>query len=988
MSLDPIKTREFRKALSARSRDELLRIVKMQDQDLYDQVMQIEMVFKEKLTHLQWSDGTTIEGRDLSNEELALLIDEPFQVQEHLLDMGINAEKQRELHAISDSVTWVKTFLRDEDGDPIAPRVYQILPMRSESHRKILRWGRRCLVAGTEVLTTKGIKKIEDITTDDMVYSEHGKPIKVLEIVPQGKQEVIEILHGNKKLAASTLDHRWLFSNNTNGDKYANPYVSTPELARKKDLCIERRFVKAPLGDISEPHAYALGALMGDGCKLSSNTRSLISSADEPVVANVAYELKADYKKYKGNNYTWAVTGIPNHNSWISGLYAHEKSPDLETLKTWDRDSLLRFVAGLIDTDGSVFTSGLRLFVNMSSQSKDIIDTYVWAVKSLWQCEPGINIDNRDKYVNGPCFSADITSNLNSIRIVKELSPYLKTERKQFKSEYDDLPRQRSESRIGIIFGAKYLAETYDISVDSSTQLYLLANEGLVTHNTGKSFYMALTMLHKAMTIPNYKVIVVAPQIKHTKILYDEVVNIIENNPYVESNVSRYIQSPSPEVNFITGSFIRFFTAGTKSAGNADSARGQEADLIILDEMDYLHPDDLVALLAMLQDTRKNKGKKILIGASTPTGAHEVFYEWCTSPKSLFTEFYFPSYVNPEWSDEMEQEMRGLYRTTNSYRHEIEADWGENAEGVYPRRYLDVAFSKDNEWEYKDHRVNKDSDFFIGVDWDKYGAGTNIVVLERYSRNYVDKGLANKFRIAFREETVREEFTYTNAVRRVIELNERFNPKFIYVDRGAGEVQVELLHEAGIANPFSGLGKKVKGISFKEIIEARDPFTKQPRRMETKPFMVDNLYQFLENELVAIPNDDNELYHQLLSYVVLRTSQNGNPVFGSLNDNPDHAHDALLLACLAFTENYGDFFNLDLATESRVVSNKFFIPMFAGEAGQREHEGKVKPHSDNPSIANPFEPPDAIMDEQVSKITRAMPGASRGSKSVIRRKSF
>lgn len=639
MSLDPIRTKKFRDTLATKKREDLLRLIKLQDEETYEEVLKIESVFRNQLGHLKWADGEDIIERDLTNEELASLIDEPFEPSEHLYDLGLNAEKQRELHLISDPVLWAKNFLKDPDGDPIHLRAYQALMLRNPSERKVMRWGRRL----------------------------------------------------------------------------------------------------------------------------------------------------------------------------------------------------------------------------------------------------------------------------------------------------------------------------------------------------GKSFSMTILMLHRAITQQNYRVVVVAPEIKHTKVLYDEIIGLIDANEYLQVNIPRAVQSPSPEINFLTGSTIKFFTAGTKSAGNANSTRGQEADLIILDEMDYLHPDDLIAVMAMLQDTKKNRQKKILVGASTPSGAHEVFYDWCTARDSIFTEFYFPAYVNPHWGPEMEAEMRHMYKSPNAYKHEVEADWGDNQEGVYPRRYLDTAFDNSYTWEYEDYRTSV-GDFFIGVDWDKYGAGTNICVIERCAKDHYDQRLAGKLRLVYREETPRDEFTYTKAVRRVIELNEKFNPKYIYVDRGAGETQVELLHEEGIRNPFSGLGKKVKGISFKEIIVARDPFTKREEKKETKPFMVDNLYQMLENELLAIPASDTDLYHQLLSYIRVRQTQTGQPVFGTINDGPDHAHDALILACLAFTQNYGQFFNIGIDAKPKALSNKFFMPMYVDEARG--------PKSENTRLHSPYEPSDDIIDEKPSKITRSVPFAARGSKNAYRRKSF
>jgi replicative DNA helicase len=350
--------------------------------------------------------------------------------------------------------------------------------------------------------------------------------------------------------------------------------------------------------------------------------------------------------------------------------------------------------------------------------------------------------------------------------------------------------------------------------------------------------------------------------------------------------------------------------------------------------MDYMHADDLDALYAMLQKTAEDQPDKILIGASTPTGRRERFWEWCRSAR--FQEFWFPSYCNPYFSKEQEDEFREQY-SEMGYRHEIEADWGEDAEGVYPRKFIDKAFI-DPSWDYTPEIQSARSFYTIGVDWDKYGAGTNIVVLETCNENYEDERFRNKVRVVYREEIPKSEYTLTNGVNRIVELNESFHPKHIYVDRGYGEVQVELLRKYGTENPKSNLRDRVKGIGFGESIEIRDPYTKLPIKKEIKPYMVDNLTQYLEREAILFPASDEELYMQLISYVVVRTTQMGRPIFEAGGSAMDHAHDALMLALLAITQNYGDFSKLKVARNTESFSNTFFMPKTSSASDDGDKE--------------------------------------------------
>lgn len=437
----------------------------------------------------------------------------------------------------------------------------------------------------------------------------------------------------------------------------------------------------------------------------------------------------------------------------------------------------------------------------------------------------------------------------------------------------------------------------------------------------GKSFSMAIQLLHYCYTSKDGRCLVVAPMKSHVELIYQEVLRLASKSDVVSESITRKITSPQFFIQFSNGSTIRFFTSGMKSGGKSDVARGQEAHIIVLDEMDYMGNDDLDALYAMLQKTAEDQPDKLMIGASTPTGRRERFWEWSMS--SRFKEFWFPSYCNPFFSKEQEEEFREQY-SASAYRHEIEADWGEDSEGVYPRRFVDRAFIEPS-WQYIAGRQSARSFHIIGVDWDKYGAGTNIVVLEVCDDNYEDERFAGKVRLAYREEIEKSEYTLTLAVDRIIELNQLFQPKHIYVDRGYGEVQVELLTKYGVENPSSKMRERIKGVSFAESIEVRDPYTKLMIKKEIKPFMVDNLRQFLEKGNIYFSANDEEMYMQLISYVVVKMTSSGRPVFEAGGSAVDHAHDALILALLAITQNYGEFSKGNYVSKTESFSNEFFL---------------------------------------------------------------
>ena len=229
-------------------------------------------------------------------------------------------------------------------------------------------------------------------------------------------------------------------------------------------------------------------------------------------------------------------------------------------------------------------------------------------------------------------------------------------------------------------------------------------------------------------------------------------------------------------------------------------------------------PDDYSTISAIALEDPERIGMWV---ASTPTGARGMFYRICTElkfnlddkirpvntrehgyiydekkydrSKSLgWKEFYFPSMVNPNWSEKMEKEARAEYSEL-TYQHEVLAEFGTETEGVFNKQYIDEAASLAYQLE---ERRTKDGPIAIGIDWDKYGDTTNIVVVQydpndiRRSRpeiNRVDNGFG-RFRVINHIKIPKSEMQYDVAVRTIIDLDKRYNPFAIRADRGAGNV--------------------------------------------------------------------------------------------------------------------------------------------------------------------------------------------------------
>jgi len=470
--------------------------------------------------------------------------------------------------------------------------------------------------------------------------------------------------------------------------------------------------------------------------------------------------------------------------------------------------------------------------------------------------------------------------------------------------------------------------QTYDVFVPETHNLVV---EDVLVHNT---WTMTAHMLWVAFTCnggtelkKGATCLVATPYDTQAREIFDQLNNFISNNPVLEASVESIRRSPY-EIVFKNKSRIKLYTAGTRSGTEGGSLRGQKASWLYMDEVDYLGDKDFEAIYAITLEAPKRIGVMV---ASTPTGRRGKFYQICTQQKMNQTvemyhggadatgplanqfdintydrntaegwqEFYFPTMVNPEWSPSMEKELKGLY-TEVAYEHEVMAEFGTEMVGVFNKDYIDEASSNGYSL-LSQPRI--DSPIAIGVDWDKFGAATQIVVtqwnplLERRPRPEIDgPGNINygRFQVINRIEIPKGDFTYDNAVRKLIELDGIYNPFAIYVDRGSGEYQVEMLRKT--------LGDKVRGIHLGGSYQVRDPYSREFDKKPIKPFMVSQTTLILERGQLQIPhkNIDEVIQRQMTNYTVERVSpKTGEPTY---SNEDEHALDAMMLGIFAFID--------------------------------------------------------------------------------------
>lgn len=483
----------------------------------------------------------------------------------------------------------------------------------------------------------------------------------------------------------------------------------------------------------------------------------------------------------------------------------------------------------------------------------------------------------------------------------------------------------------------------------------------------GKTECMCVLILWFAFTQYNkgqnnqYNILIITPYETQIDLIFKRLHQLIDLSPLISSLITRDVYHA---FEFSNATIITGLTAGSKSGSGAANTRGQRADVIFLDEIDYMTSSDITNII----NIRNEAPSRIkIIASSTPSGKHEEFYKWCTFASKKYrpieddiknytftkyelieekgngwVEVYAPSIVNKELlkinPDTNQTYLQDLKDELSEMRfvQEVMADFGEQEMGVYQHRFIEAAVEEGKRVNHKylnlknykelkkyvdDHR---NSIRMLGVDWDRSTkAGTNIVCVE-LDKLFVNKegAVEPKFKVLFRIEIPKSEFTFTDAVNKIIELNDIFKFDHIAIDRGYGDTQLEMLRKYGIANPITGLAEKTVGYQFSEKIEVRDPYTRKVDRKPLKPFMVNNSVNVFEKEKMIFDPSDKQIVEQFVGYKIKSISSSGLPIY---SDENEHIIDAVNLCLLIFEQNYG-------ALLKRIISTQIYsIDTFKGK---------------------------------------------------------
>ena len=423
----------------------------------------------------------------------------------------------------------------------------------------------------------------------------------------------------------------------------------------------------------------------------------------------------------------------------------------------------------------------------------------------------------------------------------------------------------------------------------------------------GKTWTLIAKIAYKMFSTDNVEVMVIAPSKTQVETIFDLLLEFIDQTPELAKCLVNRRKSPHYYIDLTNGAKMTGYVSGS------DAVRGKRCDIMVVDEADYIHPDTMAALMPILTEHQKTE----LYVASTPSGARAMFYTW--DHDETYRSFWYPSMCRPNWDDRMEVDSKKPL-TQLEFLQEFWAYYGSLGSGVFQTKYIDKA---EADYQYSDVVRNPSKRYLFGVDWNPQ-AGTQVTILERQFNG--------SLKVVQREVCERFGKKQIEAVEHIIDLNRTWEPEWIYVDKGAGDVQIEMLHKAGSQGaPGSAdarLEHIVKSVEFGAKDEYTNPVTGGKIKQYVKPMMVNNLVRYLENGMLIMSEHDEELSKQMRNYIIEKVS-NSRIVYGRRDAAiPDHALDSLMIAAYAQMMEHSE---LGLANHSNEVDLSSFEDLIEDE---------------------------------------------------------
>lgn len=141
------------------------------------------------------------------------------------------------------------------------------------------------------------------------------------------------------------------------------------------------------------------------------------------------------------------------------------------------------------------------------------------------------------------------------------------------------------------------------------------------------SAYPLVRMIEEGKTKQQpFRVLIATPYETQIKELWSVYTALIADSPLLKEQITKIRTSDVHTIEFDNGSRVTGYTIGVSSSNRGTSLRSLSADMVFLDEMDFIPRDIIEQVIMPIWTTHTDTRLRI---CSTPSGKREMFWEWC-----------------------------------------------------------------------------------------------------------------------------------------------------------------------------------------------------------------------------------------------------------------------------------------------------------------------------------------------------------------------
>ena len=585
------------------------------------------------------------------------------------------------------------------------PRKYQlpiIKALEVDNYRKLLCiLPRRCLSQDTDIIMHNGsIKKIKDISPGDKILSFDGKKVVIDTVINKwetGFKETIKVRAASYLPIITSQDHKFF-----DGQKW----IFAKDL-KNKTLQYAGCQSKINKPDLSE----LIGFLTHDGY-VTGYQQPKFTNSNIEILNRVEYLVKKVFKyniiwRKKGNSFDLGITngtkGGGTYKNDVKELFRKynldvpkSKKRILPEVFDYDEQSILRYFAGVIAADGSIYTQqkerifktkdGIIKKIKPTSEitihcgvSKELAyDTY-WLLRkiSIIPHEPKLEKDSNWKI--------RISQGPQILKLLENVTIYGKQHKQKIAIQNARQFHKTKKIINGLYHPIKLTKEkaetsqTYDIETKNNHNFF--AN-GYLVHNSGKDF-LAFNLAIRQLIKKVCTIFYIFPTYSQArKALWDAI--SIEGERILDCIPKELIESKNSsemKITFVNGSILQFV-----GSDNYDRLVGTNPYGCIFSEYALQDPRAYQFIRPILA---ANSGWAMMI--STPRGKNAMWdlYQIAQNSDDWFCYKLTLDDTKHIPYSEIEKERKEGLMSEDLIQQEYFTSFSAGVEGAYYSKYLD-----------------------------------------------------------------------------------------------------------------------------------------------------------------------------------------------------------------------------------------------------------------------------------------------------------